>query len=86
MVDAGVPSLEAIRAATSAAAAVMGLEDRVGTLRAGVLADLIAVRGDPATDIRVLRSPALIVQGGRTIPADIGRWPRDAGTQGPAIL
>ncbi|MGQ0572513.1 MAG: amidohydrolase family protein [Armatimonadota bacterium] len=78
MVNAGVPPLEAIRAATSTAAAVMRWDDRVGTLSPGHLADLIAVRGDPATDIQVLRHPVLVVQGGRMIPADIGRWPREA--------
>lgn len=77
MVEAGVPVPEAIRAATSEAAAVMGWEDRTGVLRAGLLADLIAVRGDPSADIRNLRSPTLVVQGGRPVPDDIGRWPRE---------
>ncbi|HET8679507.1 MAG TPA: amidohydrolase family protein [bacterium] len=77
MVEAGVPAPEAIRAATSEAAAVMGQEDRTGVLRQGLLADLIAVRGDPTADIRALRSPALVVQGGRPVPDDIGRWPRE---------
>jgi len=45
---------------------------------AAVLADLIAVRGDPLADIRVLREPVLVVQGGRPIPPDIGQWPHDA--------
>ncbi len=78
MSDAGVAPLEAIRAATSEAAAVMGWSDRVGTLRPGFLADLIAVRGDPLADIRSLRFPELVVQDGRPIPDDIGRWPREA--------
>jgi imidazolonepropionase-like amidohydrolase len=78
MVDAGVPAGEAIRAATSGAAAVMGWQDRVGALRPGLLGDMVAVRGDPMADIRVLRSPVVVVQGGRPIPDDIGRWPRAA--------
>ncbi|MGH2402962.1 MAG: amidohydrolase family protein [bacterium] len=77
MADAGVPALEAIRAATSEAAAVMGWEDRAGALLPGLIADVIAVRGDPTADLRVLRSPALVLQGGRPIPDDIGRWPRE---------
>lgn len=86
MVDAGVPSLDAIRAATAGASEVMGWEDRVGTLRAGLLADLIAVRGDPTANIRVLRAPALVVRGGRLIPADIGRWPREAAMEDRSTL
>ncbi len=78
MSDAGVPPLEAIRAATAEAAAVMGWSDRVGALHPGLLADLVAVRGDPAADIRALRSPVLVVRGGRPVPDDIGRWPREA--------
>ena len=78
MVDAGVPALEAIRSATSEAAAVIGWEDRTGVLLPSLLADLIAVRGDPTADIRTLRSPALVVQGGQPVPDDIGRWPREA--------
>src|SRR5712691_646373 len=78
MMDAGLPAVEAIRAATVTAAAVLGWDDRVGRLQAGLLADLIAVRGDPLADIRVLREPVLVVQGGRPIPPDIGQWPHDA--------
>jgi imidazolonepropionase-like amidohydrolase len=86
MVDAGIPPLETIRAATSTAAATLGWEDRVGTLRKGLLADLLAVRGDPLNDIRVLRRPALVVQGGRLIPPDIGRWPREAAEPAMGLL
>ncbi len=78
MTGAGVPALEAIRAATSTAAEVMRWEDRLGTLRPGLLADLIAIRGDPIADIRALRSPVLVVQEGRTVPSEIGRWPLEA--------
>ncbi len=78
MMHAGLPAMEAIRAATVTAAAVLGWDHQVGRLQAGLLADLIAVRGDPLADIHVLREPALVVQGGRPIPPDIGRWPREA--------
>jgi imidazolonepropionase-like amidohydrolase len=81
MIDAGVPPLEAIRAATAEAAAVMRWEDRVGALRPGLLADMIAVHGDPTADITVLQCPTLVLQGGRAIPGDIGRWPREAPVQ-----
>lgn len=77
MVDAGLSGLEAIRAATATAAAVMGWDDRVGTLQAGRLADMIAVSGDPLKNLRILRRPTLVMQGGRPIPPDIGIWPRE---------
>lgn len=77
MVDAGLSVLEAVRAATATAAAVMGWDDRVGTLQAGHMADVVAVSGDILKDIRILRRPALVMQGGRLIPPDIGTWPRE---------
>ncbi|MDR7481923.1 MAG: amidohydrolase family protein [Armatimonadota bacterium] len=78
MAEAGVPAAVAIRAATAAAAAVLGWQDRVGALQPGRLADVVAVRGDPLADLRVLRAPVLVVQGGRLIPRDVGVWPREA--------
>lgn len=77
MLDAGLSPLEAIRAATSTAAAVLGWAHRVGTLRQGLLADLLAVPGEPLRDIGVLQRPALVLQGGRPIPRDLGRWTRE---------
>jgi imidazolonepropionase-like amidohydrolase len=78
MQEAGLPALEAIRAATGEAAAVLGWEDRVGALRPGLLADLLVVRGDPIADLRALRPPVLVVQGGHAVPPDVGLWPREA--------
>lgn len=78
MVDTGFTALEAINAATVSAATVMGWEDRVGVLQAGRWADLIAVPGDASKDVRILRRPTLVMQGGRVIPPDVGAWPREA--------
>jgi imidazolonepropionase-like amidohydrolase len=52
---AGLSSLEAISAATSNAAFVLGLEGRVGVVAEGMIADLLVVDGDPVADIRVLQ-------------------------------
>jgi imidazolonepropionase-like amidohydrolase len=49
----GMPPLEAIRAATINGAELMGWRDRAGALEAGKYADLIAVEGDPLSDIAV---------------------------------
>jgi imidazolonepropionase-like amidohydrolase len=78
MVEAGIPALEVIRVATAGAARVLGWEGHTGALQAGMVADFIAVRGDPVADISVLRSPALVVKSGGAVPDDIGRWPREA--------
>lgn len=57
-------TMEAILSATGHAAACLGLTDR-GVLRQGLRADLIAVPGDPLHHLDVLRSPALVMIGGR---------------------
>lgn len=64
---AGLSSLEAIHAATGRAAAACQLDRVVGTIAPGLGADLIAVKGDPLADLNVLRSPAVVIQGGRIV-------------------
>jgi imidazolonepropionase-like amidohydrolase len=56
--------LQAIRAATVEAAALVGHEGEIGTLRVGAFADMIAVEGDPLADARVLESVAGVIKGG----------------------
>ncbi len=63
----GQTPLEAIRSATVVAAELMGWEDRVGSLRAGRFADLVAVDADPLSDIGVLRRPSSVVKGGMPV-------------------
>ena len=64
MVEAGMPPLEAIRAATLSAAIVMGTEKQLGTLEAGKLADVIAVPGDPSQDIRMMNHVTFVMKDG----------------------
>jgi imidazolonepropionase-like amidohydrolase len=64
LVDYGIPPLQVLRAATSVNARVLHLDDQVGTVRAGLLADLIAVAGDPVTDVGALRRVQLVMKGG----------------------
>jgi imidazolonepropionase-like amidohydrolase len=71
MVEGGLTPMQGIVAATSGAAAALGLED-VGEVRAGTSADLLVVDGDPLEDPSVLQDPArihLVLQAGRPMNA-----------------
>jgi imidazolonepropionase-like amidohydrolase len=65
MVDYGLPLADGIRIATSGNAKMFHLEDRVGSVKAGLLADLIAVDGDPTRDIKSLRRVKLVMKDGK---------------------
>jgi imidazolonepropionase-like amidohydrolase len=69
-VRAGMMPLAAIRSATTVAADVMGWSDRIGSLTTGRFADLVAVAGDPLSDVTVLERPVVVAQGGRIIRDD----------------
>jgi imidazolonepropionase-like amidohydrolase len=64
LVDYGLKAPLALRAATSDAAKVLHMETRVGLIKQGLLADLIAVEGDPTRDIKALRNVRLVMKGG----------------------
>jgi imidazolonepropionase-like amidohydrolase len=64
MVRRGMTPMEAIQAATSVAAEVIGWDEDVGTLAPGRFGDLIAVRGDPLTNVSLLQDIDVVVKGG----------------------
>jgi imidazolonepropionase-like amidohydrolase len=64
MVRYGMTPLQAIRAATVEAAALVGHEGEIGSLAPGTFADMIAVEGDPLADVRVLENVAGVIKGG----------------------
>ena len=64
MVDYGVAPLQTLRAATSTNARLLHMEDQIGTIKPGLLADLVAVRGDPRRDIRAVRDVSFVMKGG----------------------
>ena len=64
LVDAGMTPLQAIQAATLVDAKLLRMEGKIGTLRPGAFADLIAVRGDPLQNIRTLEQPVFVMKDG----------------------
>jgi imidazolonepropionase-like amidohydrolase len=65
MVEYGMKPADAVRAATSINARLFHLESRVGSVKPGLVADMIAVEGDPTADIKALRRVRLVMKGGR---------------------
>jgi imidazolonepropionase-like amidohydrolase len=64
MVEYGMKAPDVLRSATSVNADVFGYADRIGRIKHGLLADLVAVEGDPSTDIRKIRSVVLVMKDG----------------------
>ena len=65
MVDAGMPEMEVIKAATVNAADLLGMSASVGSIEAGKYADIIAVQSSPLTDISQLLDVGFVMKGGK---------------------
>jgi imidazolonepropionase-like amidohydrolase len=67
LVKAGLSPEAALKAATSVAARYLGLEKEIGTLEAGMSADILVVRGNPLENIADLHQVDAVVQGGKVV-------------------
>jgi len=67
MVAYGMTAADVLRSATSINARVFHLDDRLGQIRPGLLADLVAVEGDPSTRISDIRNVKLVMKGGQLV-------------------
>jgi imidazolonepropionase-like amidohydrolase len=70
MAEWGMKPLDAIQAATVNAADLLGWSNKIGALENGHLADLIAVSGDPTSDVRILESVKFVMKGGAVVRND----------------
>lgn len=64
MVEYGMKPIDVLRSATSVNAAVFGYGDKIGRIKKDLLADLIAIEGDPSADIKTIRKVFLIMKDG----------------------
>lgn len=67
MVEYGMKPIEVLRSATSINADVFGYANKIGRIQKGLLADLVAVEGDPSTDIKAVRKVVIVMKGGKEI-------------------
>jgi imidazolonepropionase-like amidohydrolase len=63
----GMSPADVLIAATSGNARIFRLADRLGAVRPGLLADLVAVEGDPTRDIAAVRNVRLVIKGGAIV-------------------
>lgn len=73
MVNWGMPLIDALRSATSVDARVLHMQDKIGAVKPGLYADLIAVAGDPTHDLPSLRRVRLVMKGGQIYRNDMER-------------
>ncbi len=79
MVKYGLTPAQAIRAATTDAAELLGPSKDVGRIAPGLYADLIAVEGDPLADVRALEKVGFVMKGGAVVKNAL-----NAGAKAPA--
>ena len=64
MVEAGMPAIEAIKSATVTNAGILGMSDRIGTIAAGMLADIVATDENPLNNIKTMEKVSFVMKEG----------------------
>ena len=64
MVKYGMTPMQAIQSATSVSAKALGMDDKIGSIEAGKLADIVAVKGDPLADISLMEKVSFVMKDG----------------------
>ena len=70
MAAQGMPAADVLIAATSGKARIFHIDDRLGAIRPGLLADLVAVEGDPTQDIAAVREVRMVMKGGAVVRSE----------------
>ena len=73
MVEFGMPPMEAIQCATSHAALMLDMEGKIGVVTPGAFADIIALNGDPLSDIKVLEHVQFVMKDGKVFAGESGQ-------------
>ena len=64
MVEAGMPAMEAIKAATVTNAGILGMSDKIGAIAPGLLADIVATDENPLTNIKTMEKVSFVMKEG----------------------
>lgn len=73
LVDLGMPPIDALRAGTSVDAELLGIQNKVGTLESGKLADVVVIPGDPTQNIRQVEKIVFVMKEGVIYKNDANR-------------
>ena len=65
MTEVGMPAMEAIKSATTVAATVLGMQNQIGTIEVGKMADIIATDNNPLEDISTMESVSFVMKDGK---------------------
>ncbi|MGZ6346546.1 MAG: amidohydrolase family protein, partial [Anaerolineales bacterium] len=73
LIRSGYSHTQALKALTSVAASLLGLQDQIGAIKKGLKADLVAISGDPLKDIDAIENIKLVMRDGKIIYQDLPR-------------
>ena len=72
MVEFGMTPMQAIQSATSRAAELLDMKGRLGVIAPGAYADVVAISGDPSTDVKVLGNVSFVMKDGKVFKNEMG--------------